>query len=107
MPDRLDSYGNIPYTTSMPPILKSERLELRLTTSQKKAIEEAASISGRTVTDFSVPVLVEEANEVIREHRDLHMSDEAWAQFNEILDRPAQSLSSLAELLKRPSVFTD
>lgn len=87
--------------------LKSERLELRLTTSQKKAIEQAASISGRTVTDFSVPVLVDEANEIIREHRDLHVSEEAWAKFNEILDRPAQSLSGLAELLKRPSVFTD
>lgn len=87
--------------------LKSERLELRLTTTQKKAIEEAALLSGRTVTDFSVPVLVEEANEVIREHRDLHMSEDTWIRFNEILDRPAQSLSGLADLLRRPSVFTD
>lgn len=87
--------------------LKSERLELRLTTEQKRTIEQAASLSGRSVTDFSVPVLVEQANEIIREDRELHMSEEAWAQFNEILDRPAKSIAGLADLLRRPSVFTD
>ncbi len=87
--------------------LKSERLELRLTATQKRTIEQAATISGRSVTEFSVPFLVDQANEVIREDRELHMSEAAWEQFNEILDSPAKSLSGLADLLRRPSVFTD
>jgi len=87
--------------------LKSERIELRLTALQKRTIEQAATLSGRSVTDFSVPVLVDQANEVIREDRELHMSDEAWDKFNKILDAPAQSLSGLASLLMRPSVFSD
>lgn len=87
--------------------LKNERIELRLTAEQKRTIEQAATISGRSVTDFSVPLLLEEAREIIREDRELHMSQDAWEAFNEILNRPAQSLAGLADLLRRPSVFVD
>jgi len=85
----------------------SDRLELRLTRDQKSEIEQAAALSGRSVTDFSVPLLVREAAEIIRVERDLHMSKRSWDAFNEILDRPAQPISGLADLLKRPSVFED
>ena len=47
-------------------VTKSDRLELRLTSEQKSEIEQAAALSGRTVTDFSVSVLVREADDVIR-----------------------------------------
>jgi len=100
-------YGKSPYNHSMSATLKKERLELRLTEEQKRTIEQAATISGRSVTDFSVPLLVDEATEVIRQDRELHMSAEAWEAFNEVLDRPARSVSGLADLLRRPSVFTD
>lgn len=84
---------------------KSDRLDLRLTKQHKQEIERAAALSGRSVTDFSVSVLVREAADVIRRERDLAMSLEAWEAFNEILDRPAQPVEKLAALLKRPSVF--
>lgn len=91
----------------MTPALKSDRLELRLTAEQKRTIEQAATISGRSVTDFSVPVLIDQANEVIRRERELRMSSDAWRAFAEILDRPAKPIAELAQLLRRPSVFTD
>lgn len=100
-------YGNQPYNELMSPTLKSERIELRVTSEQKSTIEQAATISGRSVTDFSVSLLVEQAAEVIRHDRELHMSAQAWDEFNAILERPAQSISGLAELISRPSVFTD
>jgi uncharacterized protein (DUF1778 family) len=86
---------------------KSDRIELRLTREQKSEIEQAAAISGRSVTDFSVPLLVKEAEQLIRVERDLQMSKRSWDAFNEILDRPAKPVSGLADLLKRPSVFED
>lgn len=86
---------------------KNDRLDLRLTKQQKDEIERAAAISGRTVTDFSVSVLVREAAEVIRHERDLQMSQEAWEAFNEAVERPAQTVEGLANLLKRVSVFED
>jgi uncharacterized protein (DUF1778 family) len=85
---------------------KNERIELRLTGEQKRTIEQAATISGRSITDFSVTLLVDEATEVIRRDRELHMSADAWDAFNEILDRPATTVAGLADLLRRPSVFS-
>ncbi len=87
--------------------LKDERIELRLTEEQKRTVEQAATISGRSITDFSIPVLLEHAGEVIRQDRELHMSSEAWDAFNEILDRPATSVAGLADLLSRRSVFSE
>jgi len=87
--------------------IKSDRLELRLTSDQKSEIEQAAALSGRTVTDFSVSVLVREAEQVIRFEHELHLSKKSWDAFNEILDRPAKPVGGLADLLKRPSVFSD
>jgi uncharacterized protein (DUF1778 family) len=91
----------------MSPVTKSDRLELRLTPEQKAEIEQAAVLSGRTVTDFSVPVLVREANEIIRSDRERLLSQKTWDRFNAILDRPAKPVSGLADLLSRPTVFTD
>ncbi len=87
--------------------IKNDRIELRLTSEQKEEIERAAAISGRSVTEFSVPLLVDQANEVIRHERELKMSKEAWEAFNDILDLPAKPLAGLAELLRRQSVFRD
>jgi len=86
---------------------KNDRIDLRMTAAQKAEIERAAAISGRTLTDFSVSVLVREAEEVIHRERDLSMSQEAWDAFSEVLDRPARSIDALADLLRRPSVFVD
>ncbi len=87
--------------------LKNERIEIRLTSDQKRTIEQAATIAGRSVTDFSVTLLLEEASEMIRQDRERRMSAEAWGAFNEILERPAKPIEELAELFRRPSVFTD
>lgn len=100
-------YGYLPYNYRMASVTKNDRLDLRLTREQKSEIERAASISGRSVTDFSVSVLVSEAAEVIRQERDLAMSLEAWEAFNQAIERPAQPVAGLADLLTRRSVFTD
>ena len=91
----------------MAPATKSDRLDLRLTKQHKREIEQAAALSGRSVSDFSVSVLVREAAEVTRRERDLAMSLEAWEAFNEIVDRPARAVDELAALLTRPNVFQD
>lgn len=100
-------YGKLPYASVMSTPTKSDRIELRLTADQKARIEQAAALAGRTVTDFSVGVLLQEADEVIRFERELHLSKKSWDAFNEILDRPAKPVSGLADLLERPSVFSD
>ena len=97
-------YGESPYTRLMS---KSSRLEVRLTSEQKLEIERAAALSGRTVSEFSVGVLVREAEEIIDADRQLRLSKQSWVEFNDILDRPARPVSGLADLLSRPSVFSE
>lgn len=86
---------------------KTERLELRMTDDQKMDIERAAAIEGRTVTDFSVSVLTQEAADVLRRDHELTLSQKAWSDFGEAIEKPARSLDGFAELLRRPSVFVD
>jgi uncharacterized protein (DUF1778 family) len=50
---------------------------------------------------------VREAEAVIRVERELRLSKKSWDAFNAILDRPAKPVSGLADLLSRPSVFTE
>lgn len=87
--------------------LKSARIELRVTAAQKAIIENAAAISGRTVTDFSADALLQRAEEVIHEDRRLRVDAEAFDAFLTVMDRPARSLEGLRELLERKPVFTD
>lgn len=100
-------YGDLPYDCDMVAPRKSDRLDLRLTPEQKHEIEAAAAISGRSITDFSVSVLVEHAEDTIRREREIAMSDKSFAAFSAVLDRPARSVAGLADLLARPTVFVD
>lgn len=85
--------------------LKDARIELRVTATQKEAIEEAAAITGRTLTAFSADVLTERAEEVIQQDRQLRADAATFDAFMEIMDRPTQSLEGLRDLLTRKSVF--
>jgi len=49
---------------------RAERLEARITTEQKRLLQDAAAAQGRTLTDFVVGSLVETATRVLEE-RDL------------------------------------
>lgn len=87
--------------------LKDRRIELRVTSAQKAAIEEAAALQGRSVTDFSAETLMARAEEVIQHDRQLRVDAIRFDTFIEVLDRPAQSLDGIRALLTRGSIFVD
>lgn len=86
---------------------RTARIEFRATAEQKASIEAAAAIEGRTVADFSLPLLVERAESVIQRDRQLQVSAEQFDEFLTILERPARDLPGLRDLFNRPSVFVD
>jgi uncharacterized protein (DUF1778 family) len=92
-------------TSSTP--LKDARVEFRVTAEQKRAIEEAAAIEGRTVTDFSATTLVEHAQDVIQRVRQLRLDAERFDAFAALMDQPARSVDGLRELMARKTVFVD
>lgn len=74
---------------------KSERLDLRLTPEQEDAIVTAAALSGRSVSDFSTQVLTDSAQDAVARDRQLRVDTEAFEQFAEILERPAEANAAL------------
>lgn len=92
---------------SMTGPLKNARIELRVTSAQKQAIENAAALSGRTVTAFSAEVLVSRAEEVIQEDRRLRVDAATFEAFQVVMEEPAHAAAGLRDLMNRKSVFRD
>jgi uncharacterized protein (DUF1778 family) len=59
---------------SSKPRVRAERLEARVTMAQKSMIERAASLQGRTVTDFVLASVQEAARIAIETHERLELS---------------------------------
>jgi uncharacterized protein (DUF1778 family) len=53
---------------------RAERLEARVTAEQKRLIERAAALQGRTVTDFVLTSVQDAARRAIEEHNQLALS---------------------------------
>ena len=54
--------------------VRGERLETRVTVDQKRLIEHAAALQGRSVTDFVLSSLQDAARRAIDEYRPLELS---------------------------------
>lgn len=60
---------------------KSERLEARVSRDVKYRLQQAAEIKGSSLTEFITRSAEEAANEVLREHQMLKLSDEDSCAF--------------------------
>ncbi len=84
MPLGLDLYGIFPYILLMKPAKKrsaalksrkSGRIEARVTPENRATIDRAASLTGRSVTDFVVSSSLDAANRVIRAQERIALSE--------------------------------
>lgn len=72
---------------------KPARLSCRVSPEHKNLIEQAARMSGFTMSDFIVHALVSAASEMVREEPVIRLSKSEWDQFTASLDRPAREPS--------------
>jgi len=72
----------------MAPILRTERLDARVTREEKEAIETAASLRGTSASDFLRMAAKEAALNTIREHETLALSQRSREIFVETLLNP-------------------
>ena len=79
--------------TSLPPAaetVRAARLEARITPEQKGLLQQAASLSGRTLSEFVVASAQEAAARVIQDHETIRLSRaEQIAFVTALLDPPA------------------
>ena len=67
---------------------KDARIDLRMTSEQKEEVELAASLSGISLSQWSLENLLASAREVIARSGHTVMSPEDFDAFTEALDRP-------------------
>jgi uncharacterized protein (DUF1778 family) len=79
---------------------KSERVDLRLPLDQKRLIEQAATLSGQTVSGFILGSTLERAREVVREMAVIELSgrdrDRLLAALDDEHARPGPALRRAA-----------
>lgn len=77
---------------------KDARLDLRLPKDTRALIVEAAALSGTSLTDYVLNLVVPAARRDVLESRTIRLSREAWEDFLDILDRPdSADLAALRE----------
>lgn len=84
---------------------KSEKLDLRLSPATKRVLQEAATASRRSVSEFILESAMARADEILPDRRRIGLDAESWAAFLEALDAPSRPMPRLAKLLNKPSLF--
>ncbi|HLP69771.1 MAG TPA: DUF1778 domain-containing protein [Rhizobium sp.] len=82
---------------------KEYPISMRLPETDVALIDRAASLRGRSRTDFVREAAVRAAEEVVMEQALIRMSPEGFADFMEVLSRPATPVPEIVELAKRPA----
>jgi uncharacterized protein (DUF1778 family) len=82
---------------------KDHPLSMRIPEADIAIIDRAASLRGRSRTEFVRDAAVRTAEAVIMENTIIRMSPAGFEAFVEMLDRPAQTVPEMVELLRRPA----
>lgn len=77
------------------------RLDFRLSPLAKEMIEQAAVVSGQTISDFAVTTLVRSAEEILERHRQRQLSDRDRDLFLKMLDHPPRPNTALRRAAAR------
>ena len=85
--------------------IRSEKLDLRLSSSDKRTLEAAASVSSRSVSDFVRESALSRADAMLADRRAFVLSKAKWSAFQAALDAPTRSLPRLQRLLTEPGFF--
>lgn len=92
MTTKMDVPGRVP---------RSERLEARVSKAQKNLFLRAASLQGRSLTDFLIASAQEAAERVLRAHDVLTLGERDRKSFVEALLAPAMPGKTLRKAAKR------
>jgi uncharacterized protein (DUF1778 family) len=87
------------------PATRSEKLDLRLTRDAKRALQAAAAVSRRSVSEFVLESALARADEALAGRRTFALNAAQWKAFLAALDAPPRQLPSLERLLKEPGFF--
>ncbi|MGE0642362.1 MAG: DUF1778 domain-containing protein [Nitrospira sp.] len=85
--------------------VRSKKLDLRLSSADKRRLEAAASASSRSLSDFVRDSALSRADEMLADRRTFILSKAKWAEFQAALDAPTRSTPRMQRLLTEPGFF--
>lgn len=85
------------------PERKEHPISMRLPEADVAIIDRAASLRGRSRTDFVREAAVRAAEDVLMEDRLIRMSPGGFAEFMAVLSGRARAVPEMVELAKRPA----
>ncbi len=96
-------YVTLTYSLGMS--TKSERWTLRVTPEQDAAIRRVLDTSGESLNEYVVRQAVDAAHRDLADRRVFVLSDEQWAELDQLLDQPPTFKPAVAKLLSYPTVL--
>lgn len=81
--------------------VKTDRLDMRLTSEQKELLERAAAISGQPLTGFALSHLLDQAQAILERYQKTVLSRRDQEAFLEILATDSAPAPALKEALRR------
>ena len=84
---------------------KDVRWNVRVASDDDDLVRQAASVSDRNLSDFILQAAIVEAERVLADRTRFVLDEERWAEFVNLLDRPAEANPRLARLFTSPTVF--
>jgi uncharacterized protein (DUF1778 family) len=80
---------------------RSERVDLRMTPSAKQTLQQAASATNKTLTEFLVDSSLQAAYDALADRRVFVLDDQRWNEFMAALDAPPADNPRLRALFAR------
>lgn len=84
---------------------KTERIDVRASSSVKQLLQEAARACHKNVSEFLLDAGVTAATQALADRRQFVLDEARWRAFQEALDRPVQSKARLKKLLQEPGLL--
>lgn len=84
---------------------RSDRIDLRIHPDAKEALQAAASLRHKSVSEFVLESALGAADEVLADRRHFGLNAEQWKSFQAALDAPLKPLPRLERLMQEPGIF--
>lgn len=85
--------------------VRTEKLDLRLSSSDKRRLETAASAASRSLSAFVLESALSQADQTLADRHTFVLSKTKWSEFQRALDAPIRSLPRFERLLTEPGFF--
>ncbi|WP_242445742.1 DUF1778 domain-containing protein [Chromatium okenii] len=85
------------YTVWMQHMVESDRLDLRLPTTAKQLLQQAAAITGNTLSALVLNAALDRARDILQTHQHFVLTTEEWRDFMRSLDDPPPPTAALRQ----------